>query len=145
MAKRSEHMSRHGLDRRKLIVGGVALGAAAVAGTLARESVAQATGGGVKFSIDATNVKVEGGKVVFEDPNVATMMARYGESVRRELGQKKEKVAISPSQITVDDRGRVVIANAEYARKVQESLKGFRAAAKDTNYCCNCNAYQCGK
>lgn len=136
------------IGRRNLIIGAGALGAAVAAGALSGTAAAQAKGKGgpVKFSVPASKVQVEDGKVVFDDPQLATLMARHGDDVRKELGLKKEHIAIQPDQITIDANGRVVIANAAYARRVDETLKRFSTMeAKDTNYCCNCNAYQCGK
>lgn len=142
---------RFPITRRNIILSAGAIGTAAFVEGLT-ESVAQQAGqspaglgGAVKFSVDASHIKLDAGNVAISDPALATTMARYGsDGVRKELGVKA-KARILASEITIGPHGEVIISNPTFAKGVNDFLNNPKGAASDTNYCCDCNAYKCGK
>lgn len=137
------------VNRRALILGAGALGATTLVGGLgeafAQQPAPKTPKGGhapVQFSVHASELTVDGSNVTIKTPGLATTMARYGSAdVRKELGEQKAKVKISPSEITIDAQGQVVISNAAFAKAINDYLSKPKAgfAGDFTNYCCSCN------
>ncbi len=104
----------------------------------------------IDYAIKTTDVSVTGSAVTIRAPGIGTNAARYSDLVRAELGVQPSivnpdfaPIIITPEQIEIGPDGGLIIRNEEYAAAANAILASA-AADGDTNYCCNCNAYQCG-
>jgi hypothetical protein len=105
----------------------------------------------LKAKIEKPTIDPTRDTVTISNPAFTNEIVRYSEEVRADLMVKAKEsfgssaqVVIGPGDISIDDKGNVVISNKRFS-SLLEFWQSHDAMSEDSNWCCHCNGYTCGK